>query len=179
MPRWRSAPDRRATGRAVAGAAALLAVVAACSSGRPSSQPTSAAAPSGASSSAATGGEVAQVAQVWTTFFAGTTPADRKIALVEDGPAFADVITAQASSPISTSTTATVSHVALTAPDRAQVTYTISLGGTPALPDQTGTAVLVDGSWRVGAASFCQLLALQGTAPPVCATATTATTNPA
>ena len=36
------------------------------------------------------------------------------------------------------------------------------LNGTPALPDQTGQAVKVDGTWRVATATFCALLSIQG-----------------
>ena len=36
------------------------------------------------------------------------------------------------------------------------------------LPKQTGTAVLQDGTWKVGFASLCKLVALQGSTPSAC-----------
>ncbi len=39
--------------------------------------------------------------------------------------------------------------------------YDILVGGTPALKNQTGTAVYQNGTWKVGVASFCGLLTLE------------------
>ena len=44
---------------------------------------------------------------------------------------------------------------------QATVKYDILLGGTPALKNQTGTAVNQNGTWKVGVASFCGLLTLE------------------
>jgi hypothetical protein len=120
--------------------------------------------PSGSGTAAAS----ALISQAWARFFAGTTSAADKQALLQNGSAFAAAITAQANSPMAKGTTATVSKVTLVTADTADVTYTISIGGLPALANQTGTAVLVDGSWKVGSASFCQLLTLEGQAPSAC-----------
>jgi len=108
------------------------------------------------------------VAATFTEFFAGTTPADRKITLVQDGQGFAPVINAQAGGVMSQGTTVKVSGVSLASPSRANVRYTILLGGTPALKDQTGVALKQHGHWVVGAATFCQLLTLEQSAPPLC-----------
>jgi hypothetical protein len=155
--------------------AALLAT-AACSSSSKSKSATSSSSAALSTSAPATASatltaETAPIAQAWSRFFAGTTSAADKQALLQNGSAFAAAIAAQANSPMAKGTTATVSKVTLVSADKAQVTYTISLGGIPVLPDQTGTAVRIDGSWKVGSASFCQLLALQGTAPPACGAA--------
>jgi hypothetical protein len=50
------------------------------------------------------------------------------------------------------------------------VSYNITLNGTAALSNQTGTAVYEGGIWKVGDVSFCQLLKLEnnGTAPAGC-----------
>jgi len=45
------------------------------------------------------------------------------------------------------------------------VKYDILLGTTPALTDQTGTAVYQDGTWKVGDSSLCSLLTLEGVKP--------------
>jgi len=41
------------------------------------------------------------------------------------------------------------------------VKYDILLNGTPALTNQTGTAVQENGTWKVGVTSFCGLLTLE------------------
>lgn len=125
------------------------------------------------SSASSTASAVAEVRADWTAFFSGTTPAQRKIALLQNGQTFAALITAQARSPMATSSSAKVLSVALTGSSSAKVGYSILLAGKPALSNQSGTAVLQGGTWKVGDASFCSLLALQngGKAPAPCPTA--------
>ncbi|MBF6327274.1 hypothetical protein [Nocardia transvalensis] len=112
------------------------------------------------------------VTQTYERFFDGSTSADDKIALVENGQAFADTIKAQADSPIAKSTTAEVTNVASTGTDHADVTFTILFNGKPALENQQGSAIRPGSTWKVSAATFCALLTLQGNPPPVCGTAT-------
>lgn len=107
----------------------------------------------------------------WEAFFSGKTPAKRKIALVQDGRDFAQVIKHQASGGMAQSATAKVLSVQV-AGKRAVVTYTVYLAGQPALKKQKGEALLENGTWKVGAKSFCALLSLEGTAPKICATFT-------
>ena len=104
----------------------------------------------------------AQVKANWQTFFAGTTSADKKIALVQGAQQFAAVIRAQAASPLAKATQASVTSVKLVSPTKAEVKYAITQGGQPVLPNQTGVAVLQGGVWKVSAASFSALLALEG-----------------
>jgi hypothetical protein len=145
---------------------AIGAVLEACGGGGASSSTSASSTPTPVSSpspsASALSGEAAQIAASWEAFFAGTTPADRKIGLLQNGEQFAKVIKAQAESPISQSTTAKVSAVTLDSDTEATVIYSILLGGQVALADQTGQAVLEDGVWKVGAQSFQALLALQG-----------------
>ncbi|MGC8627272.1 MAG: hypothetical protein ACP5VR_06885 [Acidimicrobiales bacterium] len=111
----------------------------------------------------------AKIITDWQAFFSGRTPADRKVQLVQDGPQFAPVIKAQASSPLAKSTAAKVSKVTLARTAKtAVVVYSVTLGGKTALAGQKGEAVLLGGTWKVGAESFCTLLKLEGTAPPIC-----------
>jgi hypothetical protein len=111
----------------------------------------------------------AKVKADWTAFFAGSTPAKRKIALLENGQKFAAIIDGQASSPLSKSVTAKVASVKVISPTKATVHYSLDLGGKPALTNQTGVAVLQGGTWKVGTHSFCGLLALEQTKAPACA----------
>jgi hypothetical protein len=112
----------------------------------------------------------AKIKADWVTFFAGSTPAKHKIALLQNGPSFAAVINVQASSPLSKSVGAKVSSVTVTSATKAKVHYSLTLGGVPALSNQTGVAVLQGGTWKVGDQSFCGLLALEQTKTPACAT---------
>jgi len=144
---------------------ALATAVAACSSSSRSSVPP-APTPSATPASA-------KVTADWEAFFSGKTAAATKISLLQNGQAFASVINAQAGLSLARSASAKVTKVTVTSPTQAQVTYNVLLGTTPALTDQSGVAVYQNGTWKVGDASFCGLLALEngGKAPSVCSSA--------
>ena len=159
---------------------ALAAAATACSSsssspGSGASASTAASAPApSASAAASSGGSAAAVTAIktnWEAFFSPKTPASKKISLLQNGQVFASVIQAQNSSTLASSATSTVSAVTLVSPTQAKVTYSILVGGAPALKDQPGVAVLQNGTWKVGDQSFCALLTLEnnGKAPSVCA----------
>jgi hypothetical protein len=144
-------------------AAALVALAAGCGGSKKGTGATTTTA------AAATPAEQkAQIRGAWERFFAGSTPASEKEALLEHGSLLAPAIEAQAKSPLAKSSSAKVTNVTLNGPAKATVTYTILLGGKPALQHQQGTAVKSGSSWKVGLASFCRLLSLQGPAPKAC-----------
>jgi len=164
---------------------ALAATVAACSSSpsssattpassTPASSSPAASSPAAASSSGAASNSaaVAAITANWEAFFNGKTNAAKKIALLQNGNTYAAVIRAQAGSSLASSAGAKVTAVVVHSPNSATVKYNITLNGTTALANQTGTAVYQDGSWKVGDVSFCQLLTLEngGKAPSVCST---------
>ena len=120
--------------------------------------PTAAASTPAATSTAAA---VAAIEKNWVTFFNGKTPPATRQALVQDGPQFATVLKAQASSAQSQAAGASVQKVTLTSATEATVSYTILISGSPVLAGQKGTAVLESGTWKVSLTSFCGLLALQ------------------
>jgi hypothetical protein len=142
---------------------ALGADVAACgssSSSTSSASKTSApqtSAPAASSSSSAQ----AQIKANWVAFFDPKTPVAKRISLLQDGQQFASIIQGQASSTLASQVSATVTKVTLVSPTQAKVTYTLLEGGKPVLSNQTGVAVLQNGVWKVGIASFCGLLALE------------------
>jgi hypothetical protein len=165
----------------------LAATMAACSSSgssataSPSSAPPASSAASspaasgtspsaGSTAGAASGDAKAQITTNWEAFFDGKTSGATKISLLENGQKFASIINAQAGSGIAASAGAKVTAVVVNSPAQATVHYDITLNGTPALQNQTGTAVYQDGMWKVGDVSFCQLLKIEngGTAPSVC-----------
>jgi hypothetical protein len=109
-----------------------------------------------------------QIEQSWTAFFNGSTPADEKVKLLQNGDRFAALVKAEAQSPLAKQTKATVAAVQRRSPTRANVVFTIWLAGKPALKDQVGLAVRTAGVWQVSDRSFCALLALQGQSPAAC-----------
>jgi hypothetical protein len=94
-------------------------------------------------------------------FFDAKTPVTRRVALLQDGSEFAAVIKSMAGSSLASEASAKVSKVTVVSPAEAKVSYSILVSGSPALPNQAGTAVYQDGTWKVGVASFCGLLALE------------------
>jgi hypothetical protein len=161
-------------------ACALGAGLAACGSSSSSSAPaaSSPAAPSPAASS--TANAVAQIKANWIAFFNPQTPVAKKISLLQDGQQFASIIQSQANSGLASQVSAEVSKVTLVSPTQATVTYSIIEGGKPVLSNQTGVAVNQNGTWKVGVASFCGLLALENggkssSLPPACQAAGQAT----
>jgi len=138
-------------------------------SSAPASSPAAGSSPT-AGSTAASGNATALVTANWVAFFDGKTSAAKKISLLENGQKFASIINAQAGSGIAASAGAKVHAVMVNSPAQATVHYDITLNGTTALGNQTGTAVYQDGKWKVGDVSFCQLLKIEngGSAPSVC-----------
>ncbi len=127
------------------------------------------------SSSSNSSSDAAAVKQAWTSFFSGSTSAADKIKLLQNGQEFSQIINEATGLAISKTSSATVSKVVVNSPTSATVTYSIDLGGKPALQNQTGTAVRVNGSWLVGDSSFCALLALEGQSVPACSSAASST----
>jgi hypothetical protein len=163
------------------GAVAGMAVAACGSSGSSSSQPSSSpsssssSSPSSSSSSSASASPTtsggsgtarpssaqAAIEANWAAFFLSSTPISRRVALLQNGSQFEPVIKAQAGSALASSATSKVAKVTLVSPTQAKVSYSIFVGGTPALANQTGVAVLQNGVWKVGDASFCGLLTVE------------------
>lgn len=144
----------------------------ACDIGTPSAPPAPSApaaptAPAGPTGSTATGAASEQaaeeaVANNWQAFFNAKTPPSRRIALLQDGQQFAAIIQAESGTSIESEVSAQVTKVTITTPNRfARVSYTILLGGQPALSGQQGTAVFTNGVWQVGDNSLCNLLILE------------------
>ncbi|MFH0916864.1 MAG: hypothetical protein V1912_10505 [bacterium] len=160
---------------------ALAALVAACGGSSETTTTSTTAAPTTSSASTSSSvassstsgvltGDEATIAENWVKFFDGTLPPADKIGLLENGQQYTKEIEAQGASALAKMATAEVSSVSITSPTAAEVKYTILVGGQPALPNQTGEAILQDGVWKVGADSFLALLALQQGALPTSST---------
>jgi hypothetical protein len=149
---------------------ALAAGLAACSSSSnssssgasssPSSAPSSSA-PASSASPASSSGAASTIAANWATFFNAKTPVAKRVSLLQDGQTFQSIIKSQAGSGLAASATAKVTKVTMVSSTQAKVTYSILIGGQSALANQAGVAVLQDGTWKVGLASFCGLLAVE------------------
>ena len=103
----------------------------------------------------------------WEQFFSSKTNVAGKVRLMQNGERFKPVIKLFASNPLASNVSATVSSVTLQGANKAKVVYVVKFGGA-SLPEQTGTAVREGGTWKVGDASLCKLIALGGTTPSAC-----------
>jgi hypothetical protein len=149
---------------------ALAAGLAACSSSgnssssgassSPSPAPSSSA-PASSASPASSSGAASTIAANWATFFNAKTPVAKRVSLLQDGQTFQSIIKSQAGSGLAASATAKVTKVTMVSSTQAKVTYSILIGGQSALANRAGVAVLQDGTWKVGLASFCGLLAVE------------------
>jgi hypothetical protein len=144
-------------------AAAGCLILAACGGGgshQSSAKPTASATAEPTSGPAA----VAAITANWKTVFNGKAPIPSRLGLVQDGPQLAAFVQAQAKTSFGAAaagSTATVSSVMITSPSQATVHYEVLLLGTPLLKNQVGTAVYLDGVWKVAIASFCGLTYLE------------------
>ena len=87
---------------------------------------------------------------------------------LQNGERFRGLVASEARSPLTTSLAAEVATVTLTSTTTAAVTYSLTIGGKPALEKLKGEAVLQKGTWKVGDRSFCSLISLEGVSPPGC-----------
>jgi hypothetical protein len=150
----------------------LVTAMAACSSGSSSSQSnpgssasdvttsqTASAAPTVASP--ASGGSASAEAEIstnWNKFFSSSTPNSERVQLLENGSQFSSAISAFAASPLAAAVTSKVDSVSLSSATQAKVKYDLSAMGTTVASGASGTAVLQDGTWKVGDDVFCGLL---------------------
>jgi purine-cytosine permease-like protein len=145
---------------------ALAATVAACSSSSssPSSSPAGTSAPASsapASSAPASSDNAAAAAAItanWEKFFNSSTPTSERVALLQNGSAFAVAIGSL--SHLVSGLGAKVTAVTVNSPTSAKVTYNLTASGASLLSGQTGVAVYDNGVWKVGDASLCCLLKL-------------------
>lgn len=136
----------------------------------PSSSAASGATPAleGSPADAAT---TTAVTTTFVTAFNGAAPIASRLVLLQNESAFEDGLTSSTNAAILSQTSATVSKVTLVNPNRANVLYTVLLSGVAAAANQIGTAVMIDGSWKVSASTFCTLLTAGGQAPSACTSA--------
>lgn len=143
---------------------ALAAATTACSStSSPTTPPATTSSPTAAGTSApatAGGGSAAtsQITANWEAFFSSSTPDSKRVELLQNGQQFAAAVTAFSKSPLASAVSAKVDSVTMTSATQAKVKYDLTAAGTSVASGATGVAVLENGVWKVGDASFCGLL---------------------
>lgn len=162
-------PGLRQASAALAATGCLI--LAACGGGGGSAHPSTQSVGPKPTPSAAQAAEpesgpaaLAAIRANWKTVFNGKASIASRLALVQDGPQVAAFVEAQAKTSFgaaATGSTATVSSVTITSPSQATVDYQVLLLGTPLLKNQVGTAVYLNGIWKVAIASFCGLAYLE------------------
>jgi len=151
---------------------ALALTVAACSSSSsPSSSAPASSAPASSAPASDNAAAAAEIKANWEKFFNASTPTSQRVALLQNGSAFAGAISGL--SHLVSGLGATVTSVTVTSPTTAIVKYNLTASGSTLLSGETGTAVYVNGSWKVGDASLCALLKLVpgGSTPAACSAA--------
>ena len=144
------------------------------SSGSPAAGGTTPAAGRSATAAAASptfgsAADTQEVTQNWQAFFSKSTPLAQKAQYLQNGSQMSATIQQFASNSLVGQVSARVDSVKFTSPTQATVTYDI-IGptGAPLLPDTSGQATKVNGTWVVSDSSLCSLLALTGGNVPGC-----------
>ena len=119
------------------------------------------------STTGSTAAAQAQIRSAYEKFFSPKSSLSERVALLQNGPRFKPVVKGFASNPLAKSVTVDVSSVTLQPGSKAKVVYQVKFAGT-SLPKQTGTAVRQGGTWKLGDASLCKLVALSGSTPSAC-----------
>ncbi|MDI3407308.1 hypothetical protein [Streptomyces cavernicola] len=104
----------------------------------------------------------------WEKFFSADVPLNEKEAVLENGAKMRPVLQGFNADPRGKQVEASVTDVKFTSKTEADVTYTLSLDGQPALRDAKGVSVEQDGTWKVSVKTLCALVQLNsGNASPV------------
>lgn len=109
-----------------------------------------------------------QITTNWEKFFAGSTTIKERQQLLENGSKFGQLMEAEFKAIGSQSPSAIVSSVDVTNSTSANVYYEVELDKQPVLTGQKGQAVFQDGMWKVGDATLCGLLSMDGQHPAIC-----------
>lgn len=109
--------------------------------------------------------DAAQVKQAWSSFFSTKGSVAEHVALVQTGSKLLPLIQGFLSDPLMRPSKATIYSVTLQGANKAKVVYEFVSTGV-SFGRQTGYAYKIDGKWKVGRGSACQLNALA--TRPVC-----------
>ena len=122
------------------------------------SSPASSAPATNGGGSAADAAAITEIKANWVKFFSSSTPNSERVALLENGQTFTSAIKSFSSSSLASAVTSKVDSVTLNSATQANVKYDLDAAGQSVASGQTGTAVLQNGTWKVGDDVFCGLL---------------------
>jgi hypothetical protein len=122
-------------------------VAAACGSGGSSESPAQAK---------------AKITANWQKFFDPSVPVAQKTDIIENYNGLKPILDAQTNNPQAKNIKAAVKDVTLQGDNKATVRYDIVNAQTndPLLPNASGQAVKLNGTWKVSQQTFCQLIKL-------------------
>jgi hypothetical protein len=117
------------------------------------------------------------VKKVFVSFFDGVVrDVDTKVKLLERGETYRSMLTDAVANPQFAEMSTTVSSVSMldagacTAAGLvgpcAQVVHTLMVGQFPAVVDKTSYAIKADGTWKVAARTWCDVVAIGGASCP-------------
>lgn len=114
-------------------------------------------------------GAKAAIEHAFTGFFDGSTSAGTKESLVEHAYLFRDLITSQSTSELAKSIRVQVEQVSDITATHAKVTYRLEADHKPLLAHaEHGSAIKIQGTWKVSAATVCALVKLEGARTIAC-----------
>jgi|SRR5450755_2882126 hypothetical protein len=105
------------------------------------------------------------VKNAFTKVFSSKTPVAQRESALENGAAFASVLTAQARNG---AMTATVGAITFSDSSHAAVSFSLTVAPSTRLPSVAGAAVLVGSSWQVSASTMCVVLSATNQHAAVC-----------
>jgi hypothetical protein len=153
-------------------AALALTLLAACGSDKKTSSSASSSSAAATTTTLDVAKAKADITKLYQTFFNGneSDQATKASLLAEAGKLkalFDENYVKNAA--VAAMTTVTVEDITIN-PDNmtADVTFTLNVGGTPALQHFGGSAVLKDGQWKMTTAAFCDITYIGATPPPEC-----------
>jgi len=120
-------------------------------------------------SSAQTATAKQQIQTNWEKFFAASTSTPNRESLLQNGTKFDSQIKSEFSALGAASSTAVIKSINLNNSTSANVIYTVNLNNQPVLTNQNGKAIFINNTWVVSDSTLCELLAMAGNKPAVCA----------
>ncbi|HEY5890494.1 MAG TPA: hypothetical protein VIW94_07330 [Acidimicrobiia bacterium] len=110
--------------------------------------------------------DVDAIVEVYSVVFDSTTSFEEKSAFIVDASGLEETIATYASTGDSVGgVTAEATAVTIEGKE-ATVVYTLLFSGNPTYPGQAGSAILVDGTWKVSREMFCGVMASARSACP-------------
>jgi hypothetical protein len=150
-------------GRSPAGPTTASGTRAVAASGNPSTIASSTS--SGHPADAATTKAVAKAYVIFFDANSGVAVSERSL---QHGDQLKSALAAQAKTAKQQQLSARVTKVVLLSPNSAAVTFDLLSAGKTLLTDTPGNAAREDGTWKVAARTFCQLVQLTGHPPKAC-----------